>query len=48
MTADLDDALLHYILVFLGMVAASTLHRIADYLGWDTIRWLRKKWSRRR
>lgn len=39
---DLDDKVLHYLLLFGGMVAASALHRLADAFGWDTIHQVRK------
>lgn len=44
MKMDFDDTLLHYLLVFGGIVAASAAHRLADLFGWDTLKAIRNLW----
>jgi hypothetical protein len=43
---DFDDKLLHYLLIFGGMTLASVLHKAADALGWDLVKFLKKQFKR--
>jgi hypothetical protein len=45
---DLDDRLLHYLIIFCGMWAGSALQRVADLTVADAFRWLRRRWAPRR
>jgi hypothetical protein len=38
----IDDRLLHYLIFFGGMVIMSALHKLADILGWDIVKALKK------
>ena len=43
----MHDKVIHYLLPAAGAVAASILHRLADYIGWDVWRWLKRRTGRK-
>jgi hypothetical protein len=39
---DLDDKVVHYLLLFGGMVIAEGVHRLADAIGTDFVKWIKR------
>lgn len=45
---DIDDTVLHYMLWFGGMLLATTMHRVADSLGWDIVKTITKPFRKKK
>ena len=45
---DVDDTLLHYLLVFGGILISATAQKIADVLGWDIVKTITKPFRKKK